>query len=502
MSKQLLDRVAQELAVALEEAPEVRKSLNLLEHTTTISRGALYQAVFQELNFKTSKGEDRFPGWTLLPEEKKEEIAELVKDGLTDAMHEIHSTALDAQKEVVGTEASLIVWPKQFTEKSPYIRLTALYPEGSNIEFTFKRRGTEISQDLTSFSAVREIYAETVKKIFSKINTIIAEYKQTLKNRDPSVMTEDESKFSKQRFTKNPLKLGSTMGAKVALEHLEGTTVNEVVVSRADAQLQELMSTSELSPRQTKSLLKEFGLEIFLEYSSEIDATKMKVKVGSYKKNASKSSEERKGLVARKQIIKTLKSRLDNLDLGEFGGSDTRVEIEKKKIVKKFKDSIDEGVKVKTIDTEIKTSKRSVTKKIKGKTTKSSSKGKFKGGAKKKYPNLTTPGRRSNITLSSLVPAINAKLKQTVLKNMQAPGLQNRTGRFASSVRATDVVSTKQGYPSIGYTYQKNPYQVFEDGAGTPPWANGNRDPRDLIDKSIREIAQDLIIGRFYTRRI
>lgn len=502
MSKQLLDQIAEELAVALEGAPEVRKSLNLLEHTTTISRGALYRAVFQELNFKTKKGQDRFPGWTLLPETKKEEIVEFVEAGLTNAMNKIHLTALKAQREVVGTEAFLIVFPKQFTDRSPYIRITALYPEGSNIEFTFKRRGTEVSEDLTSFSGVREIYAETVREIFRSINQIIVDYKNELKKRDPSVLTEDESKFSKQRFTKNPLKLGSSKGAKVALEHLEGTTVNEVTASRADARLQELLATSDLSVRETKSLLKEFGLNIFLEYSSEIDVTKMKVKIGSYKKNASKAFDERKGLLERKAIIKTLQNRLNNLDLRKFGGSDTRVEIEKKKIVKKFKDSIKKDVKVKTIDTELKTSKRSVTKKIKGKTTKTNSKGKFKGGTKKQYPKATTAGRRSNINFNSLLPAINSKLKETIAKNMQAPGLQYRTGRFAGSVRATDVIPTKQGYPSIGYTYQKNPYQVFEDGAGTPPWANGRRDPRELIDRSIREIAQDLIVGRFYTRRI
>jgi hypothetical protein len=85
---------------------------------------------------------------------------------------------------------------------------------------------------------------------------------------------------------------------------------------------------------------------------------------------------------------------------------------------------------------------------------------------------------------------------------MGEPALVNRTGRFASSVRVMEVGKTQQGYPSIGYTYQKNPYQVFEDGAGVPPWANGKRDPRQLIDRSIREIAAELLTGRFYTRRI
>ena len=99
------------------------------------------------------------------------------------------------------------------------------------------------------------------------------------------------------------------------------------------------------------------------------------------------------------------------------------------------------------------------------------------------------------------IAIINKELPDTVRKNMQSPQLVNRTGRFAESVRITGVVQTPKGYPSIGYTYQRNPYGVFEDGGGSAPWANGERDPRELIDKSIREIAAQMAIGRFYTRR-
>jgi hypothetical protein len=104
--------------------------------------------------------------------------------------------------------------------------------------------------------------------------------------------------------------------------------------------------------------------------------------------------------------------------------------------------------------------------------------------------------------LASLVQLINAKLPQTVAQNMGAPGLESRSGRFASSVRITDVNQTAKGFPSIGYSYQKNPYQIFEMGAGTAPWATTARDPKKLIDASIREIAQELAVGRFYTRRV
>ena len=101
-----------------------------------------------------------------------------------------------------------------------------------------------------------------------------------------------------------------------------------------------------------------------------------------------------------------------------------------------------------------------------------------------------------------MIALLNKNLTETVRKNMQEPALVNRTGSFAESVRVTDVVKTPKGFPSVGYTYQNNPYQIFEDGKGSAPWANGQRDPRQLIDKSIREIAAQLAIGRFYTRRV
>ena len=84
---------------------------------------------------------------------------------------------------------------------------------------------------------------------------------------------------------------------------------------------------------------------------------------------------------------------------------------------------------------------------------------------------------------------------------MGSPRLNMRTGRFAGSARVTDIQATPAGYPSIGYTYEKSPYSVFESTSGTR-FASVERDPRGLIDLSIREIAQQMAIGRFYTRRV
>ena len=102
----------------------------------------------------------------------------------------------------------------------------------------------------------------------------------------------------------------------------------------------------------------------------------------------------------------------------------------------------------------------------------------------------------------ALLTALNKELPDTVRKNMNAPALENRSGTFADSVKVTDVMQTSKGYPSIGYTYKRDPYQVFEVGTGDARWATPERDPRRLIDRSIREIAAEFAIGRFYTRRI
>lgn len=97
---------------------------------------------------------------------------------------------------------------------------------------------------------------------------------------------------------------------------------------------------------------------------------------------------------------------------------------------------------------------------------------------------------------------INSRLPTVVEKNMEFPRLEFQTGRFARSVKAVNILQTKQGFPSIEYTYQRDPYQVFEMGLGRSPWATPQRDPRKLIDTSIREIAAEMLRGRIYTRRV
>lgn len=145
-----------------------------------------------------------------------------------------------------------------------------------------------------------------------------------------------------------------------------------------------------------------------------------------------------------------------------------------------------------------KSRKSSTTKRVKTKGP-SGVKTKKPRGAKHRAPREAVSRNSIASQPLQLIGIINQQLPKVVAQNMGEPALVNRTGRFASSVRAVDIVQTPQGFPSVGYTYMKNPYQTFEQG-----YAQGSTtaDPRKLIDKSIREIAIQFAIGRFYTRRV
>jgi len=140
--------------------------------------------------------------------------------------------------------------------------------------------------------------------------------------------------------------------------------------------------------------------------------------------------------------------------------------------------------------------------KVQGTSTKS--KGSLKS-RKRRVPAVTiapkkTQAKTSKVNLNNLLGLLNVQLPKVVARNMGSPRLINRTGRFAQSVRATDIALTRQEFPSIGYTYDRGRYGVFESTSGNSR-ASTDRDPRPLIDQSIREIAASFALGRIYTRR-
>jgi len=115
-----------------------------------------------------------------------------------------------------------------------------------------------------------------------------------------------------------------------------------------------------------------------------------------------------------------------------------------------------------------------------------------KGQQKKK------PLERAATDPGVLLGQLNKDLGQQVERNMGRPRLRSDTGRFANSAQILAVIPTRAGLNQIDYTYQKDPYQVFEGGYGYP----SAFDPRKVIEKSIRELATRQLETKFVLRRV
>ena len=94
---------------------------------------------------------------------------------------------------------------------------------------------------------------------------------------------------------------------------------------------------------------------------------------------------------------------------------------------------------------------------------------------------------------------LNARLPGKLKELMVAPALVWRTGRFASSVKVTDIREMKSGNPEIGFQYMTDPYQVFDIVKGRRPWATVHRDPNRIITRGIRELLAEQQITKFKT---
>ena len=210
------------------------------------------------------------------------------------------------------------------------------------------------------------------------------------------------------------------------------------------------------------------------------------------------------GGIAEQGLKQNLDAALKNLIefLKNTPGSDSIVDGQRKRIIKEivkpFKNK--KGITVKHENTKLKNTKTPTTLTKKG--------GKvdvIKGaavaiGAKKRPARQKEKTRTPRLGIKNILGVLNNQLPERVASNMGEPRLVNRTGRFAQSVRATDVSQTAQGFQSIGYTYDRGRYGVFESTSGTSR-ASIERDPRPLIDQSIREIVIGFGLGRIYTRR-
>jgi hypothetical protein len=109
-----------------------------------------------------------------------------------------------------------------------------------------------------------------------------------------------------------------------------------------------------------------------------------------------------------------------------------------------------------------------------------------------KQINLTNVTTTGTINLTNLQNLINAQLQDVISANMGSGNARNilnyRTGRLASSAKVETMSQSRQGMITAFYSYMKNPYATFSQGGRQSSPAS--RDPKLLIARSIREIAQ------------
>ena len=103
-------------------------------------------------------------------------------------------------------------------------------------------------------------------------------------------------------------------------------------------------------------------------------------------------------------------------------------------------------------------------------------------------------------SLAKLRSYIDGRLPAEVRRNMGKDGaLRNRKGRFSSSVELVSLTEAQQTIVAK-YTYMLSPYQTFEN-TGRRRWPLAYN-PKDLIAKSIRNLAKGRIEQKLTLRRV
>ena len=393
----------------------------------------------------------------------------------------------DILKCIADTEKNITNYKPQSRSK---ISVSKIRKENNGFEVDFialEKDGT-----LNIFGVIAERYKGSLPKLYAAFETALIQSLGTNKYKADGKTSE------------------LTQGFVFNLEHANKSKIS---TSNIDLFIAEKFSVARRgrSTETAEALLTVLGMEKEIYYNKP---SKVKVFLGSGIANRTESKQEQN---RSKKIREKLKTALENLAKGIsiLPGSDSLIDAKQKELTKKlekafktsknlkvsFKDNmkLDNGSgkaailnikpRVRVVGGAYQTPKPRI---------------RAMAGIAASKPRVRvqagTAGIPSGISIQMyLLALLNRDLPRTVAKNMGSPALNYRTGRFASSVRVTDVVTTSKGFPSIGYTYMKYPYQTFEPG-----FAQGSveRDPRTLINKSIREIAAQYAVGRFFTRRV
>lgn len=255
---------------------------------------------------------------------------------------------------------------------------------------------------------------------------------------------------------------------------------------------------SENSEKKVRDWLENQGVDVQIIRDGERE--RMSVFLGSSVVNDAEGKDAQR---KKRVLLKVLDDALDKMAKDpsfrfmELEGSDSIMSARRKKLIrdttKQFKKQ--KHVKVTTENIVIKTSKTDKKKKFGPERVAVTALNR----ATKVRKSRKAGKSAASMPMTEMVARFNARITQEVLGNMESPALVSRTGRFAQSVRVTDAIKTPRGFNSVGYTYQRNPYQTFEMGGAQ---GDPDKDPRKIIEQSMRDIAVSFAMGRFYFRRL
>tara|TARA_R110002153_G_scaffold104709_1_gene242788 strand:- start:770 stop:2227 length:1458 start_codon:yes stop_codon:yes gene_type:complete len=429
-------------------------------------------------------------GKTLAQGITKEE-KEAARAYITGIQKKLNPELLRLTRELKAAFKSAIKEPDTLNIKSRTIIRVTLMAEGKR----------------DNYAKLQGIYKEHLDAFYQRFLAILqtkghaALRNTSIVNVDGTIVSEGTTGLSRaSSSSKSGETLVDSAGSAFNLEHMiDSSNIKEFINNKVYAALEDVWDDKESG---IEALKKIDGFdEDLLTIIKNVKRGEISLFIGSQILNVLESKQEKAQMA---ELQKKLETAIEKLGgVGELDGSDSLVTGVRKNAVKAIMKQFStiKGAKITTETTKIIESRGSTSIKGSGKTTKSNKRpGAFIAKKKpKKAKQKRQTASPSIPNLASILGILQQKLPQTVAKNMGSPRLNNRTGRFSGSVQVTDIAQTAKGFPSIGYTYMKRPYQTFETGGAQ---GSADRDPRTLIDGSIREIAAGLAMGRFYTRRV
>lgn len=360
-------------------------------------------------------------------------------------------------------------------------------------------------KNFVNFKKLQEVYQEDITKFVLDLNEFVK--KQT---NGKSKLTKVKKEFDRSTFTNTLVNtdIEVTTGSDlVEGGHLKGQGVLESRVRDAvDIAINENYS-KKASQQVFQSNMKALGIDLSVMRDDDTDTmiftaeSRVGNQTGGFKSSAIKSKLQRE--------IKAALIRLNNsTPIKDLKGSDTFEEKKTKETAIEVISNFDgiPGVTTTKPKKPKKRPKEKITITKTGKVTKKNKPNiktvkvpKIAASGAQALAKARTPRSKLSFDQMGIMAKLNSRLPAAIIDNMGDPALNNRTGRFAASVRILNIIQTPKGFPSIGYTYLKNPYQTFETGYEQ---GDTEKDPRKLIDRTIRELAVEYAMGRLFTRRL